>query len=251
MLLTCGPGLGNERAKRRAAAILGVVALVTASAAADAADDPFRSKRLAMVTTIREMPAPAVVDPAVLDAMLAVPRHEFVPQNVRADAYADRPLPIGYGQTISQPYIVALMSDLAQVEPGQRVLEIGTGSGYQAAILAALGAEVRTIEIVPELADTAAARLEQLGYDAVEVRQGDGYYGWPEDAPFDSILVTAAAGSIPPPLIQQLRPGGRMIIPVGPPFMTQQLTLVEKDATGAVRTQALLPVSFVPFTRGG
>jgi protein-L-isoaspartate(D-aspartate) O-methyltransferase len=158
-------------------------------------------------------------------------------------------LPIGYGQTISQPYIVALMSDLARVKPGQRVLEIGTGSGYQAAILAALGAEVRTIEIVPELAESAAARLDALGYEQVQARQGDGYYGWPEDAPYDAILVTAAAGSIPPPLIEQLRPGGRMIIPIGPPFLTQQLVLVQKDTDGAVRTQALLPVSFVPFTR--
>jgi protein-L-isoaspartate(D-aspartate) O-methyltransferase len=174
-----------------------------------------------------------------------------VPEDQRDSAYADRPLPIGYGQTISQPYIVALMSSLLAVQPGQRVLEVGTGSGYQAAVLAALGADVRSIEIVPQLAQTARRTLDDNGYDQVQTRQGDGYHGWPEGAPYDGIMVTAAAGSIPPPLVAQLKPGGRMLIPVGPPFMTQQLTLVDKAADGTVRTQTLLPVAFVPLVRGG
>jgi protein-L-isoaspartate(D-aspartate) O-methyltransferase len=234
-----------KRAKAMAAAVFTALLAVPAAAA----EAPEQAARLAMVDTIEAIAAPAALAPAVLEAMRTVPRHAFVPEDQRAAAYDDRPLPIGYGQTISQPYIVALMSDLARVEAGDRVLEIGTGSGYQAAILAALGAEVRTVEIVPELAQGAAARLIQLGFAGVQVRQGDGYHGWPEGAPFDAILVTAAAGSIPPPLVEQLRPGGRMVIPVGPPFMVQQLMLVEKDAGGAVHTEALLPVSFVPFTR--
>jgi protein-L-isoaspartate(D-aspartate) O-methyltransferase len=177
-----------------------------------------------------------------------VPRHEFVPERLRRQAYANRPLPIGYGQTISQPYIVALMTDL--VEPGadDRVLEIGTGSGYQAAVLATLVGEVYTIEIIEPLGLAARARLERLGYDNVEVRLGDGYYGWPERAPFDAIVVTAAASHVPPPLIQQLKPGGRMVIPVGSRFLVQQLVLVTKDADGRVTTRQLLPVRFVPLT---
>lgn len=200
----------------------------------------------------RTNPAPGVpfeLSEKVAGALGAVPRHEFVPVEVRSLAYRDRPLPIGYGQTISQPTIVALMTELADVSPGERVLEIGTGSGYQAAVLAAAGAQVHTIEIIPELGKSAAARLSRLGYEDIKTRIGDGYFGWPEAHPFEAILVTASASHIPPPLTKQLAPGGRMVIPVGPPFMVQQLVLVTKDKDGSVRTRQLLPVQFVPLTR--
>jgi protein-L-isoaspartate(D-aspartate) O-methyltransferase len=189
------------------------------------------------------------LDRRVLAVLGRVPRHEFVPAALRGRAYENRPLPIGYGQTISQPYIVALMTDLLEVKAGDAVLEVGTGSGYQAAVLAELGARVYSVEIVPELQRRAGALLARLGYANVEVRGGDGYDGWPEHAPFDAIVVTAAASHIPPPLVQQLAPGGRMVIPVGAPFMVQQLTLVSKTAAGQVQTRQLLPVAFVPLTR--
>lgn len=188
------------------------------------------------------------IDPGVLQAMRVVPRHEFVPEEVRGHAYEDRPLPIGYGQTISQPFIVALMTDLLDVGPGDRVLEIGTGSGYQAAVLSPLVGEVYSIEIVPELGARAASALERLDYDNVETKVADGYYGWPEHAPFDGVIVTAAASHIPPPLVQQLKPGGRMIIPVGGPFAAQQLMLIEKQPDGGITSRQVLPVQFVPFT---
>ena len=191
------------------------------------------------------------LDPRVMEAMATVPRHEFVPPAETAHAYENRPLPIGHGQTISQPYIVALMTDLLAVEPADAVLEIGTGSGYQAAILSALAQTVYTIEIIPALETSAAARLKRLGYANVATRLGDGYYGWDEHAPFDGIIVTAAASHIPPPLIAQLKPGGRMVIPIGSPFLTQQLMLVEKRLDGQLRTRQLLPVRFVPLTGGG
>jgi protein-L-isoaspartate(D-aspartate) O-methyltransferase len=187
-------------------------------------------------------------NPDVMEAMATVPRHEFVPPRERARAYENRPLPIGYGQTISQPYIVALMTDLLEVNRDDVVLEIGTGSGYQAAILSGLVKRVSSIEIIKALGTEAAERFARLGYDNVFTRIGDGYYGWEEHAPFDSIIVTAAASHIPPPLITQLRPGGRMVIPVGSPFLTQQLMLVEKDQHGGIRTRQLLPVRFVPLT---
>ena len=209
-----------------------------------------------MVETIERHAATApgavedgALDPAVMEVMRTVPRHEFVPEDERAQAYADRPLPIGYGQTISQPFIVALMTDLLGLEPGDTVLEIGTGSGYQAAVLSPLADEVYTIEIVPELGRRAAAALNETGFDNVQTKIGDGYYGWPEAAPFDGIVVTAAAGSIPPPLVQQLEVGGRMVIPVGGPFSAQQLMLVEREDEGSYSTRQLLPVRFVPFTR--
>jgi protein-L-isoaspartate(D-aspartate) O-methyltransferase len=189
-------------------------------------------------------------DPRVLAAMRRVPRHSFVPRVVRDRAYADRPLPIGHGQTISQPTIVAIMTDLLRLKPGDRVLEIGTGSGYQAAILAELGARVFTVEIIEPLARQATQQLQEAGYGRVEVRNADGYFGWPEQAPFDAIIVTAAAGHVPPPLVKQLKPGGRMVIPVGAPFLTQYLTLVEKGADAVPRTRQLLPVAFVPLTGG-
>ncbi len=188
------------------------------------------------------------LDERVMTAMRKVPRHEFVPLDQRPHAYANRPLPIGYGQTISQPYIVALMSDLIKPQPDDRVLELGTGSGYQAAILAELTAQVYSIEIIETLGKQAAERLSGLGYDNVTVRIGDGYYGWEEHAPFDAIVVTAAASHIPPPLIAQLKPGGLMVIPVGSRFLTQQLVLIEKQPGGELVTRQVLPVKFVPLT---
>ena len=188
-------------------------------------------------------------DPAVLEAMRRTPRHAFVPAEVRDEAYHDQPVPIGFGQTISQPFIVALMTDLLEVDRRDTVLEIGTGSGYHAAILAQVAGEVHSIEIVPALGERAADTLHALGYANVETRVGDGYYGWPEHAPFDGIVVTAAASHIPPPLVEQLAPGGRMVIPIGAAFATQQLMLVEKRLDGTLTTRQLLPVRFVPLTR--
>ncbi len=184
----------------------------------------------------------------VMQALGTVERHEFVPARQKPFAYENRPLPIGYGQTISQPYIVAIMTDL--IEPGRDdiVLEIGTGSGYQAAVLAKLVKHVYSIEIIEALADEASARLARLRYDNVTTKLGDGYYGWEEHGPFDAIVVTAAASHVPPPLVRQLRPGGRMIIPVGGQFMTQQLLLLEKTDDGTVITRQIAAVSFVPLT---
>ncbi|MBI5016611.1 MAG: protein-L-isoaspartate(D-aspartate) O-methyltransferase [Deltaproteobacteria bacterium] len=201
-----------------------------------------------VVQTRREVGTKSL-DRRTLEAVGRAPRHEFVPAELRRFAYDNRPLPIGFGQTISQPYIVALMTDLLGVEAGDRVLEVGTGSGYQAAILAELGARVYTVEIIPQLAERARLTLARLGYRAVEVRDGDGYYGWEEHAPFDAVVVTAASGHIPQPLVRQLKPGGRLVIPVGGPFMTQELVFVEKTA-GVVRTRQVLPVVFVPLTGG-
>lgn len=184
----------------------------------------------------------------VLNAMRTVPRHEFVLQKNRHQAYKNRPLPIGYGQTISQPTIVAIMTDLLQLKEADRVLEVGTGSGYQAAVLAEITNNVYTIEVVTELAERAAIDLKRTGYADVKTRTGDGYYGWQEAAPFDAIIVTAAASHIPPPLIRQLKAGGRMIIPVGSQFMVQHLILVTKDTANNVTTKQILPVKFVPLT---
>ncbi len=188
--------------------------------------------------------------PQVLEAMTVVPRHEFVPKELRKYAYQNRPLPIGYGQTISQPYIVAIMTDLLAVSKNDRVLEIGTGSGYQAAVLAELAGEVYSIEIIEPLGNEARNRLQKLQYENVEIRIGDGYYGWEEHAPFDAIMVTAAASHVPPPLIQQLKPGGTMLIPVGSRFTIQQLVLISKDTDGNISSRQILPVMFVPLTGG-
>lgn len=188
------------------------------------------------------------VDPRVLAVLARVPRHEFVPLLLRSAAYDNRPLPIGHGQTISQPYIVAVMTDLLKVGSGDKVLEIGTGSGYQAAVLADLGARVWSIEIVEPLAEDAMKRLRRLGYAGVATKIGDGYYGWPEHGPFDAIVVTAAASHVPPPLVSQLKPGGRMVIPVGAAFQTQHLMLLEKRADGTVTSRQMMPVRFVPLT---
>lgn len=225
--------------------VLGSI-LVTASLLSANAD-PTAAQREAMVAT--QIAAQGVTDPAVLGAMRSVPRHLFVPEHLRKSAYWDGPLPIGHGQTISQPYVVAYMTELLQLGPGAKVLEIGTGSGYQAAILSCLSKEVYTIEIIEELYRTANKRLADLGYGNVHCRLGDGHEGWEVHAPFDAIVVTAAAEYIPPALIRQLKEGGRMVIPVGSPFVVQTLMLVEKRPGGMVRTQGLLPVRFVPLTR--
>jgi len=235
-----------------------VAALLLACAAVGAVDsgvDPFAAARQAMLEEIAadvrltsQSLDKEALDPRVLDVMGKVPRHELVPDELRDVAYENRPLPIGHGQTISQPYIVAIMTDLLKFEPGQRALEVGTGSGYQAAILGQLGGAVYTIEIIEDLGEQARRNLERLGFKNIEVRIGDGYYGWEEHAPFDAIVVTAAASHVPPPLIKQLKNGGRMVIPVGSRFMVQQLLLVEKDASGTVTTRQILPVRFVPLT---
>ncbi|MFW6054753.1 MAG: protein-L-isoaspartate(D-aspartate) O-methyltransferase [Thermodesulfobacteriota bacterium] len=188
--------------------------------------------------------------PEVLRAIAEVERHLFVPEKYRDQAYENRPLPIGFGQTISQPYIVALMTDLLDPDPGDTVLEVGTGSGYQAAVLARLVKEVVTIEIIPDLARQARDRFKRLGLENIRAVTGDGYFGYPEAAPYEAIVVTAAGDHIPPPLIEQLKPGGRMVLPVGGPFSVQQLTLVSKTGDGTVRTEHLLPVRFVPLTGG-
>lgn len=205
-------------------------------------------KELRNMMVDRQIEGRGISDPLTLKAMRAVERHHFVSEQIISHAYDDRPLPIGHGQTISQPYIVAFMTEIVRPKPEHRVLEIGAGSGYQAAVLAEIVEKVFTVEIVKPLAETAERRMKELGYDNVLVRHGDGYYGWPEEAPFDSIVVTAAADYIPPRLIEQLKDGGRMIIPVGSPLRTQQLMLVEKVGED-VRTRNLMPVRFVPFTR--
>jgi len=201
--------------------------------------------RARMVERLREQ---GIRDEIVLEAMLAVPRHVFIEEAIASRAYEDTALPIGYGQTISQPYIVALMTDLMDVKPSHVVLEIGTGSGYQAAILADLAQTVCTVEIIEPLAREAALRLSSLGYSRVRTKTGDGYYGWQECGPFDAIVVTAAASHVPPALLRQLKPGGRMVIPVGPPFLTQHLMFVEKRLDETIVTRQVLPVAFVPLT---
>jgi protein-L-isoaspartate(D-aspartate) O-methyltransferase len=213
----------------------------------DPPQDAFRQARLAMVAD--QVAARGVMDPRVLDAMRAVPRHEFVPLTLRDDAYVDSPLPIGHGQTISQPYIVALMTELARPSPADRVLEVGTGSGYQAAVISRLVSRVFTVELVDPLAQSASAVLRRLGYSNVTVRSGDGYLGWPDEAPFDIILVTAAPEQVPAALVAQLKPGGRLIVPVGRAWDVQDLQLIEKDAGGKVKTRSVIPVRFVPMVK--
>ena len=243
--------MANCAAHSMAAAAL-LVALGTAGARAG----DFAAERRHMVEDIaalardtRSQIGAQAFDERVMAAMARVPRHEFVPASEVAQAYLNRPLPIGHGQTISQPYIVALMNDLARVAPEHTVLEVGTGSGYQAAVLGQLASAVYTIEIVEPLGLQAMQRLKALGYANVEVRVGDGYDGWEEHAPYDAILVTAAASHVPPPLVHQLKPGGRMVIPVGASFLVQYLMLVEKKPDGTVSTRQILPVRFVPLTR--
>ena len=235
-----------------------VCALGMICGAAPAADQgPRAAERARMIERIARHAQDAAgalgrtqVDPRVLAVMASLPREDFVPPGQRPYAYDDRPLPIGYGQTISQPFIVALMTDMLQIGPDDVVLEVGTGSGYQAAVLAGLVRDVHTIEIIPELGERAEEQLSELGLDNVRAYIGDGYYGVEEAAPFDAIIVTAAASHVPPPLIAQLEPGGRMVIPVGGAFALQHLMLIEKDADGQVRSRQTLPVAFVPLTRG-
>ncbi len=189
-----------------------------------------------------------VTDEKVLDAMRAVPRHVFVPKTNRRHAYRDRPLPIGHGQTISQPYIVAFMTEVLEIDAGTKVLEIGTGSGYQAAVLAHLTPHLYSIEIIEPLHATASRVLKEQGYDQVTLKAGDGYYGWAEHAPFDAIIVTCAAGHLPPPLWEQLKPGGRIVIPIGGRFETQRRVVVTQNEDGTRRSKTILPVRFVPMT---
>lgn len=215
-------------------------------------DESFRLLRHAMVNDQISHPPDfrdPVRDQKVISAMLTIPRHLFVPSNDVARAYRDHPLPIGYGQTISQPYIVALMTEMLEVDPDHRVLEVGTGSGYQAAILSVLVKEVYTIEIVKALGLQAIERLKRYHYSNIHVKINDGYYGWDEHAPFDRIIVTCAATLVPPPLLKQLKPGGKMCIPVGGQYAVQYLTMVEKTETGEIKMRKKLPVRFVPLTR--
>jgi len=227
--------------------LLALGALIVCARPAEVQEDPNASARRAMVDLIASA---GVRDSATLAAMRVVPRHEFVPADVRNLAYGDHPLPIGYEQTISQPYVVAFMTEQLRARPGMKVLEIGTGSGYQAAVLAVIGCDVYTIEIVEPLATAAGALLARLGYTRVHARAGDGYQGWPEAAPFDAVIVTAAAPEIPPVLLEELKPGGRLVMPVGPQDGMQYLVLVEKGAAGKTTRRTLLPVRFVPLVGG-
>ena len=239
----------------RTVAAAGALLLVAAAACAQSSFDAQRAGMVAAI--IRDVEQTSAytgrssLDDRVMDAMRTVPRHEFVPPEFRgAAAYRNRPLPIGNGQTISQPYIVALMSDLAGVDADAVVLEVGTGSGYQAAVLAEIVRHVYTIEIIEPLGRRAEQTLQRLAYDNVSVRIGDGYRGWPEQAPFDAIVVTAAPETVPEPLVEQLKIGGRLVIPVGAQGQTQSLRVLEKTPAGGIRSTDVLPVRFVPFTRG-
>ena len=207
----------------------------------------YEKRRYDMVAA--QIAARGIKDDAVLRAMRRVPRHLFVPEGSRGSAYGDFPVSIGYGQTISQPYIVAFMTELLQPEQDDIALEVGTGSGYQAVVLGEIVREVFTIEIIPPLGTAAERRLKELGYENITVKVADGYYGWEEHAPFDCIVVTAASDHIPPPLVQQLKKGGKMAIPVGHPFSVQDLMVVEKSEDGEIKTRNVLPVRFVPFRR--
>jgi len=242
-------------ARRCLLALLGALAFAAGGMMETQAQDAWEPQRRRMVEEIvalareaRAATGRATLSERVLAAMAKVPRHELVPAGQKAVAYANRPLPIGLGQTISQPFIVALMTDLLEVKPGDRVLEIGTGSGYQAAVLAELAATVYTVEIVETLAREAAGRLNQLGYRNVVAKTGDGYQGWPEHAPFDAIMVTAAPREVPQPLIEQLKPGGRLVVPVGGQAAGQELLLIEKNPDGKVTRRNILAVRFVPLT---
>ena len=227
---------------------LSLAIVLSAPACAEESSSNWQAKQAPMVQAIRKHAelGDTPISDRTLEAVAAVDRAQFVPDDLQSRAYDDSPLPIGHGQTISQPYIVALMTELAGIKPGDKVLEVGTGSGYQAAILGKLAGKVFTIEIVDPLAKQATERLKKLGYGNVTVRSGDGYAGWSEEAPFDAILVTAAPEKTPPPLIEQLKPGGRLVIPLGKGL--QELILMEKSATGKMTERAMLPVRFVPLT---
>ncbi|MCL6482249.1 MAG: protein-L-isoaspartate(D-aspartate) O-methyltransferase [Firmicutes bacterium] len=238
------------------AGALGLVLVAAAALAQDREEERFRRQREVLVAQLaseRWTGGEPVRNARVLEALRRVPRHRLVPPGQRRHAYEDRPLPIGYGQTISQPYVVARMTELLDPQPTDRVLEVGTGSGYQAAVLAELVAEVFTVEIIEPLGRQAEQRLHELGYTNIRVRIGDGYAGWPEQAPFDAIIVTAAPDHIPEPLLEQLKPGGRMVIPVGARYQTQELLLITKGSKGPrdIRIQRVMPVIFVPLVRPG
>lgn len=211
-------------------------------------DDEESYKKLREQMVSEQIEQRLVKDSSVLESMKKVKRHLFVPQDLRKYAYEDRPLPIGYGQTISQPYIVALMTELLKLEKKSKVLEVGTGSGYQAAVLSEIIEDVYTIEIIQKLYERAAEKLKDAGYKNVKIKNGDGYYGWKEYSPYDAIIVTAASEFVPPPLIQQLKVGGRMVIPVGPPFYVQQLVLITKKSDKNIETEIITDVKFVPLT---
>ena len=252
----CGKTIKMAIATMKYLLLSSLVLSLTLGATPIAADtDGYTQQRMALMRIIEQDVRETSVyldretlDPRVMQALAKVPRHRFVPDSQLRYAYQNRPLPIGHGQTISQPYIVAIMTDLLKLKPADRVLEVGTGSGYQAAVLAELVKEVYSIEIIEPLGKRAGDLLKNLGYDNIATRIGDGYYGWEAHAPFDAIIVTAAADHIPPPLIAQLKAGGRMMIPVGSRFMTQQLVIVEKDSNNNVTTRLILPVRFVPLT---
>ena len=234
-----------SRLSKKRIILLALTAVIAAAIPCSGEDrDAFKKVRENMVT--RQIASRGVDDPRVLDAMRTTPRHLFVPENLIGQAYNDNPLRIGEGQTISQPYIVGLMSELLEPKREDRVLEVGTGSGYQAAVLSPIVKKVYTIEIFEELGISAKKRLNDLGYKNVEVKIADGYYGWEENAPFDCIIVTCAAGYVPPPLLEQLKEGGRMCIPVGAPFLVQSLMLIEKK-NGKIISHSILPVRFVPM----
>jgi protein-L-isoaspartate(D-aspartate) O-methyltransferase len=254
--ITGQPGEGNMKRRAWASVLLGILSISLAAPVAawtaDPAEERFRTLREEMVRRqIQEPPdyRDPVKDKPVLSAMRTVPRHLFVNAEQIPRAYGDHPLPIGFGQTISQPYIVALMTAMLEISPEHRVLEVGTGSGYQAAILSALVEEVYTVEIIEPLGTQAADRLKGLGYENVHVKTGDGYFGWEEKAPFDRIIVTCAASLVPPPLLRQLKPGGKMCIPVGGRYTVQYLTMVEKSPEGSVIMTKTIPVRFVPLVQ--
>jgi protein-L-isoaspartate(D-aspartate) O-methyltransferase len=233
--------------------VLGIFLFCCAFPAKGGEYDALRHKMMEEVLADIALEAPytgnSTLSTSVMEAMQKVERHLFVPASLIMSAYLNRPLPIGYGQTISQPLIVAMMTELMQVKDSDKVLEIGTGSGYQAAVLGEIAKSVYSIEIIRPLGEQAAERLKSLGYNNVHVRISDGYYGWPEVSPFDAIIVTAAASHVPPALLKQLKPGGRILIPLGMHFMTQYLMLIEKQMDGSVTSRQILPVRFVPFTR--
>ena len=246
--------MASETKRRSILRTLGLVAALAGSGAQG--QDPYTREREALLKEIEAMARDtgaetgrAIFSARVMGAMAKVPRHRFVPATYGPLAYANRPLPIGHGQTISQPYIVALMTELLDAKPGDTVLEIGTGSGYQAAVLAELVDRVYSIEIIEPVGKNAQTLLRQLGYKNIETRIGDGYNGWPERAPFDAIIVTAAAPQVPPALVAQLKPGGRMVIPVGGEGEVQFLHVMVKQTDGSILTQRSLPVRFVPLTR--
>ena len=240
---------------RSLALLIAGMAAAAPWACAEQADESWSERRAEMIREIeadvratRRHTGRSQLDEQVMAAMAGVPRHEFVDPELRRRAYDNRPLPIGHGQTISQPYIVALMTDLLELGEGATVLDIGTGSGYQAAILAEIAARVYSIEIIPELGREAAERLARLGYDNVEVRVGDGYFGWPEQAPFDGILIAAAIDEIPQPLVDQMKRGSRLVLPHGDPARSQDLLVLEKTLDGQLERRSIIPVRFVPLT---